>query len=90
MNSISSSISGRMLSSPVSIAATAARVKLVASETAVAVSEQAIRIHGGAGIMREYPVGRIHRDALVYVIGEGTSEIQKNIISKRLLADYRI
>lgn len=65
-------------------AATAARVKLVASETAVAVSEQAIRIHGGAGIMREYPVGRIHRDSLVYVIGEGTSEIQKNIIMREL------
>lgn len=65
-------------------AATAARVKLVASETAVSVSEQAIRILGGAGIMREYPVGRIHRDALVYVIGEGTSEIQKNIIARNL------
>lgn len=64
--------------------ATAARVKLVASETAVAVSEQAIRILGGAGIMREYPVGRIHRDALVYVIGEGTSEIQKNIIARSM------
>jgi alkylation response protein AidB-like acyl-CoA dehydrogenase len=65
-------------------AATAARVKLVASETALAVSEQAIRIHGGAGIMREYPVGRIHRDALVYVIGEGTSEVQRNIIARSL------
>ena len=64
--------------------ATAARVKLIASETAVAVSEQAIRILGGAGIMREYPVGRIHRDALVYVIGEGTSEIQRNIIARSL------
>lgn len=65
-------------------AATAARVKLVASETALAVSEQAIRIHGGAGIMREYPVGRIHRDALVYVIGEGTSEVQRNIIARSM------
>jgi alkylation response protein AidB-like acyl-CoA dehydrogenase len=65
-------------------AATAARVKLVASETAVAVSEQAIRIHGGAGIMREYPVGRIHRDSLVYVIGEGTSEVQRNIIARSI------
>jgi alkylation response protein AidB-like acyl-CoA dehydrogenase len=65
-------------------AATAARVKLVASETAVSVSEAAIRIHGGAGIMREYPVGRIHRDALVYVIGEGTSEIQRNLIARDL------
>lgn len=65
-------------------AATAARIKLIASETAVEVSEQAIRIHGGAGIMREYPVGRIHRDALVYVIGEGTSEVQRNIIARDL------
>jgi alkylation response protein AidB-like acyl-CoA dehydrogenase len=64
--------------------ATAAHVKLIASETAVAISEQAIRIHGGAGIMREYPVGRIHRDALVYVIGEGTSEVQRNIIARSL------
>jgi alkylation response protein AidB-like acyl-CoA dehydrogenase len=65
-------------------AATASKVKLTASETAVRVSEQAIRILGGAGIMREYPVGRFHRDALVYVIGEGTSEIQRNIIARSL------
>jgi alkylation response protein AidB-like acyl-CoA dehydrogenase len=65
-------------------AATAAKVKLVASEMAVRVTEQAIRILGGAGIMREYPVGRFHRDALVYVIGEGTSEIQRNIIARAL------
>ena len=43
-------------------AATASKVKLVASEMAVRVTEQAIRIHGGAGIMREYSVGRFHRD----------------------------
>jgi alkylation response protein AidB-like acyl-CoA dehydrogenase len=65
-------------------AATAAKVKLTASEMAVRVTEQAIRILGGAGIMREYPVGRFHRDALVYVIGEGTSEIQRNIIARSL------
>ena len=65
-------------------AAMAAKVKLVASETAVRVSESAIRILGGAGIMREYPVGRIHRDAMLYVIGEGTSEIQRNIIARSL------
>lgn len=64
--------------------ALASKVKLVASETAVRVSESAIRILGGAGIMREYPVGRIHRDALLYVIGEGTSEIQRNIIARAL------
>ncbi|WP_291614992.1 acyl-CoA dehydrogenase family protein [Bradyrhizobium sp.] len=65
-------------------APTASRVKLVASEMAVRVTEQAIRILGGAGIMREYPAGRFHRDALVYIIGEGTSEIQRNIIARSL------
>ena len=64
--------------------ATASRVKLMASEAAVRISEAAIRIHGGAGLMREYSVGRIHRDALVYVIGEGTSKIQRNIIARDL------
>ena len=63
---------------------TAAKVKLIASETALKVSENAIRILGGAGIMREYPVGRFHRDSLVYVIGEGASEIQRNIIARSL------
>lgn len=66
--------------------ATASKVKLIASETAVRVTEAAIRIMGGAAIMREYPVGRFHRDALVYVIGEGTSEIQRNIIARSLRA----
>ncbi len=63
-------------------AATAAKVKLIASEMAVRVTESAIRVLGGAGIMREYPVGRFHRDALVYIIGDGTSEIQRNIIAR--------
>ncbi|TNE42316.1 MAG: acyl-CoA dehydrogenase, partial [Alphaproteobacteria bacterium] len=62
----------------------ASKAKLISSEVAVRATENAIRIHGGAGIMREYPVGRYHRDALVYVIGEGTSEIQRNLISRSL------
>jgi butyryl-CoA dehydrogenase len=62
--------------------ATAAKVKLIATETAVRVTENAIRILGGAGIMREYPVGRFHRDALVYIIGDGTSDIQRNLIAR--------
>jgi alkylation response protein AidB-like acyl-CoA dehydrogenase len=64
--------------------ATSSKIKLMASEAALRVSESAIRIHGGAGIMREYPVGRIHRDVLVYTIGEGTAEIQRNIIARSL------
>ncbi len=64
--------------------ATASRVKLFASETAVRVARNAMRIFGGNGLMREYPVGRYLRDALVYTVGEGTSEIQKNIIARAL------
>jgi butyryl-CoA dehydrogenase len=63
-------------------AATAAKVKLIATEMAVRVTENAIRVLGGAGIMREYSVGRFHRDALVYIIGDGTSDIQRNIIAR--------
>ncbi|MDE2363825.1 MAG: acyl-CoA dehydrogenase family protein [Hyphomicrobiales bacterium] len=64
--------------------ALASKIKLHCSETAVRVSENAIRVLGGAGLMREYPVGRIHRDALVYLMGEGTSEIQRNIIARTM------
>lgn len=62
----------------------ASMAKLFASETAVRVSREAIQIHGGYGQIREFPVGRFHRDALVYVVGEGTSEIQRQIIAKQI------
>jgi hypothetical protein len=56
--------------------------KLVASETAVRVTEQAIQILGGNGYTREYPVERWHRDAKIFTIFEGTSEIQRMIIGR--------
>src|SRR5262245_44834261 len=56
--------------------------KLVAGETAVRVTEQAIQILGGNGYTREYPVERMHRDAKVFTIFEGTSEIQRMIIGR--------
>lgn len=62
----------------------ASMAKLFASEVAVKVSREAMQIHGGYGQMREFPVGRFHRDALVYVVGEGTSEIQRLIIAKQM------
>lgn len=62
----------------------ASMAKLYASEVAERVTREALHIHGGYGQMREFSVGRFHRDALVYVIGEGTSEIQKQIISKQI------
>jgi alkylation response protein AidB-like acyl-CoA dehydrogenase len=58
--------------------------KLMASETAVKVAREAVHVHGGYGMMREFPVGRYLRDALVYTIGEGTSEIQKKIIANQI------
>jgi len=62
----------------------ASMAKLYASEVATRVTLEAMHIHGGYGQIREFPVGRFHRDALVYVIGEGTSEIQRQIISKQI------
>jgi hypothetical protein len=56
--------------------------KLVAGETAVKVTEQAIQILGGYGYTREYPVERWHRDAKIFTIFEGTSEIQRMIIGR--------
>ncbi len=56
--------------------------KLMAAETAVRVTEQAIQILGGNGYTREYPVERWHRDAKIFTIFEGTSEIQRMIIGR--------
>jgi alkylation response protein AidB-like acyl-CoA dehydrogenase len=56
--------------------------KLVAGETAVRVTDQAIQILGGNGYTREYPVERWHRDAKIFTIFEGTSEIQRMIIAR--------
>jgi alkylation response protein AidB-like acyl-CoA dehydrogenase len=58
--------------------------KLFAGETAVWVTEQAIQILGGYGYIREYPVERWHRDAKIYTIFEGTSEIQRLIIARAI------
>ena len=57
--------------------------KLKAGEVAVWVTEQAIQILGGYGYTREYPVERWHRDAKIYTIFEGTSEIQRLVIAGR-------
>jgi alkylation response protein AidB-like acyl-CoA dehydrogenase len=58
--------------------------KLFAGETAVEVTEKAIQVLGGNGYTREYPVERWHRDAKIYTIFEGTSEIQRLIISRAI------
>ncbi|KIF73303.1 acyl-CoA dehydrogenase [Streptomyces sp. 150FB] len=58
--------------------------KLYASETAKEVTAQAVQILGGNGYTREYPVERMHRDAAIYTIFEGTSEIQRLVIARTL------
>ena len=64
--------------------------KYLASEFCSEVTQQSFRIHGGYGYSKEYEIERLMRDSPFLLIGEGTSEIQKQIISKRLLAEYRL
>jgi alkylation response protein AidB-like acyl-CoA dehydrogenase len=63
----------------------AAAVKLMSSEIVMRVTMNAVQIHGGYGYMQDLPVERMMRDAKVFEIGAGTSEIQRHIISKALL-----
>ena len=68
----------------------AAMAKLFASETAMEVTTEAIQIHGGYGYVKEYDVERFFRDAKVLEIGEGTSEIQRLIISLAIMKDFLV
>lgn len=62
----------------------AAMAKLFASEICTQVCNQAIQIHGGYGYMKEYQVERFYRDAKLLEIGEGTSEVQRMVISREI------
>ncbi len=66
----------------------AAMGKLLATEVAERVSRNAIQIHGSYGYSREFPVERIYRDQRLMTIGEGTSEIQRLVISRRVLQEF--
>lgn len=68
----------------------AGMAKLFTSEICMEVVIDAMRIHGGYGYSKEYTVERLFRDAPFFVIGEGTSEIQKLVIAKGLLERYKI
>jgi acyl-CoA dehydrogenase len=65
-------------------AAEGSQSKLFAGETAVQVTDEAIQILGGAGYIREHPVERWHRDAKIFTIFEGTSEIQSLVIARSI------
>jgi alkylation response protein AidB-like acyl-CoA dehydrogenase len=64
----------------------AAMAKVFASEIAMKAATKAVQVHGGAGYITEFPVERIFRDAKLTEIGEGTSEIQRLVIARELLA----
>ena len=59
--------------------------KYYASEVAVRVSSEGVQVHGGYGFTKDYPAEKFYRDAKLCTIGEGTSEIQKLVISRQML-----
>ncbi len=64
----------------------ASHAKLFASEVAVKTSEEAIQIHGGYGYIKDYPVEKLWRDSKLLTIGEGTSEVQRIVIARKILS----
>jgi alkylation response protein AidB-like acyl-CoA dehydrogenase len=68
----------------------AGMAKLFASEAGRFCAEECLRIHGGYGYSKEYEIERIYRDAPLLLIGEGTSEIQKMVIGRKLLERHKI
>jgi alkylation response protein AidB-like acyl-CoA dehydrogenase len=67
----------------------AGMAKLFASEAAMEVALDAMRVHGGYGFSREYDVERYFRDAPLMILGEGTNEVQRNVIAAQLVARDR-
>jgi alkylation response protein AidB-like acyl-CoA dehydrogenase len=68
----------------------AGMAKYLASEYCAEVVEDAFRIHGGYGYSKEYEIERLYREAPMLLIGEGTADIQRMIIGRRLLEEYRL
>lgn len=68
----------------------AGMAKYLAAENCADVVEQSFRIHGGYGYSKEYEIERLYREAPMLLIGEGTAEIQKMIIGRRLLEDFAV
>jgi alkylation response protein AidB-like acyl-CoA dehydrogenase len=68
----------------------AGMAKLFASEAAMEITLSAVRIHGGYGYSTEFDVERYFRDAPLMIVGEGTNEIQRNVIARQLISRHRI
>jgi alkylation response protein AidB-like acyl-CoA dehydrogenase len=68
----------------------AGMAKLFASEAAMQVALDAMRVHGGYGFSKEYDVERYFRDAPLMILGEGTNEIQRNVIAAQWISRHHI
>jgi alkylation response protein AidB-like acyl-CoA dehydrogenase len=68
----------------------AGMAKLFASEICERAASEGIQIHGGYGYTEDFAVERYYRDAKLLTVGEGTSEIQRQVIARRLLELYRV
>jgi len=66
----------------------AAKAKLFCTDTAMRVTTDAVQVFGGYGYTKDYPVERMMRDAKICEIGEGTSEIQRIVISRHILREF--
>ena len=64
-----------------------AMAKMYASDAAVDIAHNAVLVHGGAGYIQDFPVERLNREALLYMIGEGTNDINRIVIARRLKGD---
>ena len=77
----------RMIDQGKRVTRESAMAKLFASESAVAIANDAVQIYGGYGFIKDYPVEKFYRDVKLCTIGEGTSEIQRLVIARQLLKD---
>ena len=81
MISIASAMRGRG-----TVTTASAMAKLYASEVAVRATEKTVQIFGGYGFIKEFPAEKFYRDVKLTTIGEGTSEIQRMVIARAILA----
>ncbi len=78
----------RMYDAGLPVKAEGAMAKFMAAEISIRAANHAVELHGGYGYLRDFPVERILRDAKMYQIGEGTSQIQRMVIARELLGRY--
>jgi acyl-CoA dehydrogenase len=79
----------RMADDGANIVTEASCAKLFASEMCSRVADRCVQVHGGAGYMQDYPIERLYRDARLFRIFEGTSQIQQLVIARNMIRAAR-